>query len=497
MLRNLGKSSINFKRTFMSGKVALEKPVLYNVQDTARVVTLNRSNKLNALNTEMCDSIFSTLNEYSKSGCTNIVVLKSANQPRSFCAGGDVATVALQNVHGNIPESIKFFTSEYSLNFQLATFSKPIVAIMDGITMGGGVGLAIHTPFRIATENTKWAMPEMDIGFFPDVGTTFALPRIITIANNNAEMALYLTLTGDVISGKDAYMLGLASHYIEHERLEDLQARLGELKSFVGLSDDSESFFNVVNNAIEEFTSPLPRDYKFKFSNDQLNVIERCFNVKKISSIKTVFHNLDETITNSASSKETIKFANEIKSKLLQKSPTSLQVAVRLLQENSTDNIEGALKRDLYTATNFCVSYTKDSDSKVEFSEATIHKLVEKHKAPYDWKHTLEDLAPSQITSLVSPKPSLPVSLIKNYANVTWKQYPYHLKFQLPIEKRIMRKITSTDGSVAMTKKDLVAYFTSFDSSTKGKVGVEQLCNIVIDRKCSTDDSNNLTWNHS
>ena len=102
-------------------------PVLFTAQDTARVITLNRPNKLNALNTEMSESMFKTLNEYAKSGTTNLIILKSSNGPRSFCAGGDVATVATHNIKQEFNKSIEFFTAEYSLNFQIATYLKPIV----------------------------------------------------------------------------------------------------------------------------------------------------------------------------------------------------------------------------------------------------------------------------------------------------------------------------------------------------------------------------------
>lgn len=497
MLRNLGKKSSTIKRTFMASSVSLSKPVLYNVQDTARVITLNRSKKLNALNGEMCESMFATLNEYAKSDCANLIMVKSANQPRSFCAGGDVSFVAESNSNGRVEESAQLFTAEYSLNFQMATYQKPIVTFMDGITMGGGVGLSIHTPFRIATENTKWAMPEMDIGLFPDVGTTFAMPRVITLANANGQMALYLALTGDVISGEDAYMLGLASHYVKHDSLADLETRLAEIKTLKDGSASDESFFTMVDNAIEEFASQLPKDHSFKFSNEKLNLIESCFDISKITSVKQVLQKLDEIIINTSdASQESKQFASEIKGKLLTKSPTSMQVALRLLQDNSKDNIESALRRDLYTATNFCTA-VKNPESGVEFSEATIHKLIEKQKAPYAWKTKLDDLSPSQITSLVSPKPSMPVSLWRNYANVTWKQYPHHLKYQLPTETAIMKYITGQDGrnnSLSISRDEVISHFTNFNPTTRGKIGVDKLCRMVIQRKCTVDDANALKW---
>ncbi|QLQ80429.1 hypothetical protein HG537_0D04290 [Torulaspora globosa] len=498
MLRNFGRRSEIIKRTFMSSQVRLEKPVLFHVRDTARVVTLNRPKKLNALNEEMCESMFSTLNEYAKSDCAQLVVLKSVNQPRSFCAGGDVSAVAENNVNGRVANSVKLFTAEYSLNFQMATYLKPIVAFMDGITMGGGVGLSIHTPFRVATENTKWAMPEMDIGLFPDVGTTFALPRVITLANTSGQMALYLALTGDVISGEDAYMLGLASHYVKHENLSELETRLAELKAAENTTASDESFFSMVNGAVEEYSSQLPKNYRFRFSNDQLNVIERCFDIAQTNSIKHLLQKLDEVIASTTGvSPEAKQFAIETKTKLLQKSPTSLSVALRLLQENSKDNIESSLKRDLYTATNFCVA-AEDKDSPVEFSQAGIHKLIKKQKTPYPWRQTIDNISPSKITALVSPKPSMPVSLWRNLANVTWKQYPHHLKYQLPTEAAIKDYILGHDGqndALSITRNEVISHFTNFNKAYRGKIAVGRLCEMVIERKCTVDDTGIVTWN--
>ncbi|CAI4055109.1 hypothetical protein N7582_000247 [Saccharomyces uvarum] len=499
MLRNTLKcaqssSKYGYKttiRTFMNTQAQLnsaaDPPVLFTVQDTARVITLNRPKKLNALNTEMSESVFKTLNEYAKSGTTNLVILKSSNHPRSFCAGGDVAAVAAYNLNKEFSKSIELFTHEYSLDFQLATYLKPIVTFMDGITMGGGVGLSIHTPFRIATENTKWAMPEMDIGFFPDVGSTFALPRVITLANSNSQMALYLCLTGEIITGADAYMLGLASHYVSSENLEALQRRLGEISPTLNNSSQSTAFFGMVNESINEFQSPLPKDYAFRYSKEELNVIEACFNVSKNGTIEDIMKNLSQY----EGPTEGRHFAQEIKTKLLTKSPSSLQIALRLIQENSKDHIESAMKRDLYTAANMCMN----QDSLVEFSEATKHKLIDKQKVPYPWVKK-EQLFTSQLTSITSPKPSLPLSLRRNTSNVTWTQYPYHLKYQLPTEKEIeafIEKKTGDDASVKITEKDVLNHFASVDPSRRGKQGIQLLCKAVCERKCE-EVNDGLRW---
>ncbi len=127
-----------------------------------------------------------------------MVVIKGAG--RAFCAGGDVAALAKANTQGakGQEESRAYFALEYKLDHLIATYSKPYVAFMDGITMGGGVGLSVHAPFRIATENTVFAMPETTIGFFPDVGASFFLPRM------DGQLGTYLALTSHQLRGPSA-----------------------------------------------------------------------------------------------------------------------------------------------------------------------------------------------------------------------------------------------------------------------------------------------------
>ena len=124
-------------------------------------------------------------------------VVKGAG--RALCAGGDVAELALWNQKGESgrKQSANYFALEYALDHVIATYPKPYIAYMDGITMGGGVGLSVHAPFRIATENTVFAMPETTIGFFPEVGATFFLPRL------DGHLGTYLALTSEQLRGVD------------------------------------------------------------------------------------------------------------------------------------------------------------------------------------------------------------------------------------------------------------------------------------------------------
>jgi 3-hydroxyisobutyryl-CoA hydrolase len=127
----------------------------------------------------------------------NVIVLRGAG--RALCAGGDVAQLAEWNREGEEGQekSKNYFALEYNLDHLIATYRKPYVAYMDGITMGGGVGMSVHAPFRIATENTVFAMPETTIGFFPEVGGTFFLPRM------DGELGTYLALTSEQVRGVD------------------------------------------------------------------------------------------------------------------------------------------------------------------------------------------------------------------------------------------------------------------------------------------------------
>jgi 3-hydroxyisobutyryl-CoA hydrolase len=136
------------------------------------------------------------LKELSKSDMAQLVVIQGAG--RAFCAGGDVVALADWNSNGTPEKSDDYFALEYKLDHLIATFNKPLVAYIDGITMGGGVGLSMHAPFRIATENTVFAMPETTIGFFPEVGATFFLPRM------DGNLGTYLALTSEQLRGVDA-----------------------------------------------------------------------------------------------------------------------------------------------------------------------------------------------------------------------------------------------------------------------------------------------------
>lgn len=180
-----------------------EKMIQTDIRDAVGFITLNRPDKLNALNIEMVETLISVLRAWEVDDRVQVVVMRGAGA-RGFCAGGDIrALYKAREVPGHLPARA-FFEREYVLDHYVATYPKPIVAFLDGIVMGGGVGLTAGARYRIVTEQTRWAMPESGIGFFPDVGMRFFLSRL------KHQAGRYLALTGETIGSTMVLALGLA-----------------------------------------------------------------------------------------------------------------------------------------------------------------------------------------------------------------------------------------------------------------------------------------------
>jgi enoyl-CoA hydratase len=182
-------------------------------------ISLNRPKALHALTLEMCHAMSAALTEWAGDDSIKAVILDHA-EGRGFCAGGDIAFLRNSALNDGGVSGQKFFHDEYQLNHQMFTYAKPIVAFMDGITMGGGVGISQPAKYRVATENTRFAMPETGIGLFPDVGGGWYLARL------GRRLGQFLALTGARLDGSECLWTGLATHYVPHEMVEDLKARI-------------------------------------------------------------------------------------------------------------------------------------------------------------------------------------------------------------------------------------------------------------------------------
>ena len=192
--------------------------VLTQVEGKLARIRLNRPKAIHALTTAMCATILEALETWRTDPQVEAILIDHA-EGRGFCAGGDIRMLAESGAKDGA-EARAFFHTEYRMNHRLFTYAKPIVAFMDGITMGGGVGLSQPATFRVATENTRLAMPETGIGLFPDVGGGWYLSRLL------GRTGQFLALTGHRLDGAECLALGLATHYLASDTLEEAKARI-------------------------------------------------------------------------------------------------------------------------------------------------------------------------------------------------------------------------------------------------------------------------------
>lgn len=184
-------------------------------------ISLNRPKALHALTLDMCHAMSAALTKWGASGQVEAVILDHA-EGRGFCAGGDINLLRHSALNDGGKSGREFFHDEYQLNHQMMTYDKPIVAFMDGITMGGGVGIALPCKYRVATEHTRFAMPETGIGLFPDVGGGWHLSRL------GGRLGQFLALTGARLDGAECVWAGIATHYLPTEKLAEAKARITE-----------------------------------------------------------------------------------------------------------------------------------------------------------------------------------------------------------------------------------------------------------------------------
>ena len=182
-------------------------------------IVLNRPHALNALDVPMIRACTRALESWRDDPHVHAVVIEGAGD-RAFCAGGDIRALRQYELDGEHHKAETFFREEYALNLMIATYPKPYVALIDGICMGGGIGVSVHAPYRVATERAAFAMPETAIGFFPDIGATFFLPRL------PGRIGVYLGLTGARMQGADAVHAGLATHFVPRAELSALSDAL-------------------------------------------------------------------------------------------------------------------------------------------------------------------------------------------------------------------------------------------------------------------------------
>jgi enoyl-CoA hydratase len=204
--------------------------LIVRTEGKAGFISLNRPAALHALNHEMCDAMTTALLGWREDAEVKAIIIDHS-EGRGFCAGGDIRMLAQSGAMKGAAKAVEakaFFHTEYQLNHLLFEYKKPVIAFMDGICMGGGVGISLPAKFRVATENTRFAMPETGIGLFPDVGGGWYLPRL------EGRVGQFLALTGARLDGAECLALGLATHYLPPEKLAVAKERIAQNPNRIG-----------------------------------------------------------------------------------------------------------------------------------------------------------------------------------------------------------------------------------------------------------------------
>ena len=333
-------------------------------------ISLNRPKALHSLTLDMCHAMSAALSDWAQDDSVEAIILDH-DEGRGFCAGGDINLLRESALNDGGVSGRKFFHDEYQLNHQLFTYPKPVVAFMDGITMGGGVGISQPAKFRVATENTRFAMPETGIGLFPDVGGGWYLSRL------GGRLGQFLALTGARLDGAETLWTGLATHYVPSEMLEDLKARIVERPGRIaGIL--SEPVGTPPQARIEDNALRIAKH----FASDELEEI--------IASLET------EIETNENGSAD---WAQKERDTLGTKSPQTCKVALRQLAESAklTD-----------FADNMRMEYRIASRvlTRPDFAEGVRAVIVDKTHDPKWNPPTPEGVTEELLDSIFAPLPA-------------------------------------------------------------------------------------------
>ncbi|KAF8892439.1 3-hydroxyisobutyryl-CoA hydrolase [Infundibulicybe gibba] len=453
--------------------------VMFESHLAVRTYILNRPKKLNALDETMLSILRPKIEEWSASELCGTIV--GTGTGRAFCAGGDVASV-IQNASdpSTRNQAIDFFKREFEMDYILAALQKPYVAILDGHTMGGGVGLAAHAPFRVATENTVFAMPETKIGYCPDVGASYFLSRM------DGELGTYLALTSDTLRGRAVFEHGFATHFIPSRRIPMLLDRLASLE---------KPYAALIDRTIEELSSEREADEPpLPFASRKRMALDFAFRHNHIGKIfedlKTFTSDEDISVR---------KWASDTLKTLGLRSPTSLKVALQAIRKGKNMSLLDVLDMELKIATAYCNGASHD------FATGVKAVLIEKTSERPQWSPASIDEVSDEIVSRFfastssyiasAPKLTIPEHLL----GVTISK---PMKFALPTEEDIGSVVRGSHTSGGATGLQLHELLAKFGDLRQGKMGVKEKVLEVASRRCETVDNADgnfvwLKWKHA
>jgi enoyl-CoA hydratase len=339
--------------------------VLFEVRHGVGFITLNRPKALNALTLAMIREISPQLAAWQEDSKVKAVVVRGSGE-RAFCAGGDVRAVWQAGKDGDRMTE-DFFHEEYRLNRLIHVFAKPYVALIDGVTMGGGVGLSVHGSHRVAGDRTLLAMPEVGIGLFPDVGGTYFLPRL------PGRLGLFLALTGWRLKAADAIYCGLATDYVASDRMDALADSFTELD---WAANDAEL---LVDGLIDRFKSdPGPSEME-----PHRELIDHCFSARSVESILAALDAAKDD------------WAAKVAALIRRASPTSLKVTFAQLEKGATLDFDAAMVQEYRLSQAFMAGG--------DFYEGIRALLVDKDNVPQWSPARLDQVTPRAVEAHFAP----------------------------------------------------------------------------------------------
>ncbi len=334
----------------MSGMIVQDGDVIVRAERALRRITLNRPKALNALTLDMAVTMTALLRSWAADPEVGAILLDGAGE-RALCAGGDIRALYDAAKSGDSLPA-KFWSTEYHLNVLIARYPKPLIAVMDGMVMGGGVGLSTHATHRVVTERSAVAMPEVGIGFFPDVGASFLLARSPGFAGT------YMALTGDRMGAADAIYCGLADIHIAAAKLPELPAALADCRTA-----------HDVRARLDEMYVPPPPG---KLAGAQ-QWIDRCYGA---DDVETIVERLAAADTDAA---------RTALATMRKMSPTSLKVTLRNIRTAlSFKRVEESFQQD-YRIALACIAGH-------DFIEGIRAQIVDKDRNPRWLPGKLEDV---------------------------------------------------------------------------------------------------------
>ncbi|HEV2336944.1 MAG TPA: enoyl-CoA hydratase/isomerase family protein [Stellaceae bacterium] len=348
--------------------------ILFGHHGGVATVTLNRPHALNAFTLGMYRHFAPVLRAWEDEPGVHAIVVRGA-EGRAFCAGGDVRAIAEagRGISGDTALTSRFFWEEYELIRHIHRYPKPYLAIIDGITMGGGAGVSVNGAYRVATERTMLAMPETGIGLFPDVGAT----RFLNLAPGH--IGRYLALTGARLGPQDALYCGFATHFVPRERVAALVEALGHLSWREGQE----------GGQIEEVLGAFAADPGQPPLARRRAAIDRCFVGDTVEAV------LAALAGEAAAGGSDAEWAADTRAGLLTKSPTSLKVTLRQLTLGRGYDIEAALALEYRLTQHFMQGH--------DFYEGVRAALIDKDQRPRWEPASLAEVSDRMVESYFAP----------------------------------------------------------------------------------------------